>query len=109
SWFEEGARLIYIVQRPTVDGILPLDITPRPTDIARVFVGRIELFTPAILQEVKQALAVNERATLEKYGRFLQAIGKRVVASSAWAERATLERTLQSVSSSWVTPGTVCQ
>src|SRR5204862_6526590 len=46
SWFEEGARLIYVVPRPIVDAILPLDIAPAPTSITRVFVGRMELVTP---------------------------------------------------------------
>jgi hypothetical protein len=45
SWFESGRRLFYVVPRPTIDAILPLDITPAPSTIARVFVGRIELIT----------------------------------------------------------------
>ena len=50
SWFEEGTRLFYIVPRPAIDAILPLAITPAPSAIARVFVGRMELVTPATEQ-----------------------------------------------------------
>src|SRR6185295_6554155 len=59
SWFEEGARIFYIVPNRAVDSILPLDIKPAPSQIARVFVGRMELITPAIEDDVRQALASN--------------------------------------------------
>jgi len=77
SWFEEGARLLYIVPRADVDGILPLTISPKPSAIARVFVGRIELVTQATLQDVSAAIASGDRAALATYGRFLQPIAER--------------------------------
>jgi hypothetical protein len=77
SWFEEGTRLFYIVPQQAVDSILPLDIQPTPRQVARVFVGRMELITPAMQEEVLQAVARNDRAALEKYGRFLQPIAQR--------------------------------
>ena len=43
TWFGEGTRLFYIVPRAAIDAILPLQIDPNPTEIVRVFVGRIEL------------------------------------------------------------------
>src|ERR1700730_7947329 len=46
SWFEEGSRLIYIAPRRYVDSILPLSISPTPSQLSRVFVGRLELITP---------------------------------------------------------------
>jgi hypothetical protein len=46
SWFDEGKRLFYIVSRNTIDSILPLEIAPNPSEIVRVFVGRIELEKP---------------------------------------------------------------
>ena len=42
SWFEKGARLIYIVPSRAVDQILPLQIEPQPAETTRVFVGRLE-------------------------------------------------------------------
>jgi hypothetical protein len=74
SWFEEGSRLIYIVPRAYTDSILPLSINPAPTQLARVFVGRIELITPATEKSIEAAIASRDAATLEKYGRFLYPI-----------------------------------
>jgi hypothetical protein len=71
SWFEEGSRLLYIVPREFVDSVLPLSINPSPAEIVRVFVGRMELVTPATQRAVEQALATNDRITLTRYGRFL--------------------------------------
>jgi hypothetical protein len=74
SWFEEGSRLIYILPKTFVNGILPLSIQPAPAQIARVFVGRLELVTPATEKAVEAAFAAHDKATLEKYGRFLEPI-----------------------------------
>jgi hypothetical protein len=82
SWFEDGTRLLYIVPRQAVDGILPLDIQPSPAEISRVFVGRMEIITPATQQDVRQALAGNDRAGLEKYGRFLSVVANRIGVNS---------------------------
>jgi hypothetical protein len=74
SWFEEGSRLFYIVPRHFVDTVLPLTIHPSPAQTVRVFVGRMEIVSPATQKAVQAALAVNDQATLEKYGRFLEPI-----------------------------------
>jgi len=74
SWFEEGSRLVYIVPRGFIDGVLPLTIDPAPGQIVRVFVGRLEIVTPATARAVKTALAHNDEETLTRYGRFLEPI-----------------------------------
>ena len=74
SWFEEGSRLIYIVPRGFVDHILPVTIAPAPAQFTRVFVGRLEIVTPATIQAVRTALAAHDEATLKKYDRFIQPI-----------------------------------
>jgi len=74
SWFEEGSRLIYIVPRPFVDSVLPLHVNPAPANTVRVYVGRLELITPATQQAVQSAFGSNDRATLAKYSRFLEPI-----------------------------------
>jgi len=74
SWFEEGARLIYIIPRPFVDSVLPLHIDPAPANLTRVFAGRLELVTPATQQAVESAFASNDLGTLAKYARFLEPI-----------------------------------
>ena len=74
SWFEEGSRLLYIVPTAFVDGVLPLSIHPAPTQTERVFVGRLEIVTPATENAVEGALATHDSATLKMFGRFLEPI-----------------------------------
>jgi hypothetical protein len=74
SWFEEGSRLIYVAPREFVDGILPLAISPAPEHLVRVFVGRLEIVTPATANAVQTAFAAHDEQTLDKYKRFLQPI-----------------------------------
>lgn len=83
SWFEEGSRLIYIVPRGFVDHILPVTIEPAPALITRVFVGRLEILTPASIQAVRTALAAHDEATLKKYDRFLEPILEAAKANQA--------------------------
>lgn len=82
SWFEEGSRILYILPRSFVDSVLPLTIKPIPTSIVRVFVGRLELITPATQQAVESAIASNDRATLAKYNRFLEPILRTMIQQS---------------------------
>jgi hypothetical protein len=74
SWFEEGSRLIYIVPREFPDNVLPLTISPAPGQVVRVFVGRLEIVTPATARAVQTAFASNDEVTLDKYRRFLEPI-----------------------------------
>jgi len=74
SWFEEGSRLLYIVPAAFVDGVLPLSIHPAPAQTVRVFVGRLEIVTPATEKAVERALATHDNATLKMFGRFLEPI-----------------------------------
>jgi hypothetical protein len=74
SWFEEGSRLLYIVPPAFVDGVLPLSINPAPAQTVRVFVGRLEIVTPATERAVERALVTHDSETLKIYGRFLEPI-----------------------------------
>jgi hypothetical protein len=74
SWFEEGSRLIYIVPRGFVDKVLPLTIDPVPEQLLRVFVGRMEIVTPATIRAVELARKNHDEAVLKKYARFLDPI-----------------------------------
>jgi hypothetical protein len=99
SWFEEGSRLIYIVPRRFIDSVLPLRITPAPATTNRVFVGRLELVTPATERAVESAFASNDQPTLAKYNRFLEPILSTMIEkSSDPARNERLERYLQDVS-----------
>ncbi len=99
SWFEEGARLFYIVPSRVIDSALPLDIQPAPARVTRVFVGRMEVITPAIEEDVQSALTNNDRTALEKYGRFLQPIAQRLGLKS---------RLLDSVYLSYLSQASAC-
>jgi hypothetical protein len=83
SWFEEGSRLLYIVPRALVDSVLPLSIQPEPANTVRVFVGRLEVVTPATEKDIQTALASHDRAALAKYGRFLEPILQTMLERSA--------------------------
>jgi hypothetical protein len=74
SWFEEGSRVFYIAPRQFVDTILPLSIRPAPAEIVRVYVGRLEIVTPATEREVASAMAAHDPLKLAKYQRFLEPI-----------------------------------
>jgi hypothetical protein len=80
SWFEEGTRVFYIVPSRSVDAILPLYVSTKPASVARVFVGRMDVITPATIQIVEQALKTNDAATLAGYSRFLSPITDRITA-----------------------------
>jgi len=88
SWFEEGSRLIYIVPEKFVNRILPFSINPSPVQVMRVFVGRMELVTPATERAVERAFALHDQTTLAKYGRFLELILQTMLAKDASHARA---------------------
>jgi hypothetical protein len=82
------------VPRSSIDEVLPLEVTPAPASTARVFVGRIELITPAIVAEVKDGILRRDRAPIAKYGRFLRPILARITSSSTAAEAVTIDRNI---------------
>jgi hypothetical protein len=108
SWFEEGTRLFYVVPQASIDAVLPLDITPKPAAIARVFVGRIELITPSVVREVKDALLKKDRATIAKHARFLRPILARVIGPTTAADPA-MQQSLQFAYASVSPPPGVCR
>ena len=93
SWFEEGSRLFYIVPSHFVNAILPLTITPAPLQTVRVFVGRLELVTPATAQAVQKILAAHDLEGLQTYSRFLEPILEEMKAANP-AQAGQIERDL---------------
>jgi hypothetical protein len=81
SWFEEGARLFYMVPLVETSRVLPLRVTPEPAAVTRVFVGRMELVNQATMDAVKAALIAHDDAALAPYNRFLGPIARRIAAS----------------------------
>ncbi len=109
SWFEEGTRLLYLVHPKAIAAVVPLEISPVPAHVERVFVGRMEIVTPATKEEVEAAIIGNDRATLAKYGRFLQPIGQRLLERRGPADRLRLEERLRSLYASWATSPSTCR
>jgi hypothetical protein len=89
SWFEEGMRVFYILPRQTTDAVLPITIDPRPVELVRVLVGRVEIITPEMEKSVQRQVSllgdpspeVRQTAMLNirKYGRFSEPILKRIL------------------------------
>jgi hypothetical protein len=99
SWFEEGSRLLYLVPDGFVNAVLPLSIRPAPVQTVRVFVGRLELVTPATEKAVERALATHDGTTLSKYGRFLEPILQSMMKKESNPER--LRQLQETLSSYW--------
>lgn len=60
SWFaEQGTRLLYLVPQKLTDELLPLEISPRPDEIVRVLVGRMEIMSP---EEESRILSLVQRS-----------------------------------------------
>ena len=72
SWFEEGLRVFWFVEREAIDAMLPLTVTPAPRELQRVIVGRAEVFTPEM-----EAL-VAKTGDASRYGRFAEPLLRRV-------------------------------
>jgi hypothetical protein len=89
SWFDEpGLRVLYLLPRAWTDHILPLSITPTPSELVRVMVGRAEMFSPAIEQRLREQFTLfNDSATHDQavagvgelgLGRFVEAAMRRL-------------------------------
>ena len=79
AWFgESGTRLLYLVPRAKTDELLPLTITPKPTEVVRVLVGRHDFLTPEqeamADRELKRSRAA--RAELEAAETELRKVGR---------------------------------
>lgn len=89
SWFEEGLRVFYTLTQTSTDKILPLQVEPKPKETVRVFVGRAEVITPEMEQDVRKqvgflrsdSMKIREQAQahLKKYGRFYEPILKNIL------------------------------
>lgn len=84
SWFEQGTRVFYIYPRAQVDAVLPLKITPAPDELARVFVGRVEVLSPWTRQTIRTAMDKPDLAALKKFGRFLEPFAAQMNIRSAY-------------------------
>jgi hypothetical protein len=99
QWFEEGLRAFYVLPRGATDTALPMKISPSPTSLVRVLVGRVELITPETERAVA-ALVPGDRTEVlrtlrARYGRFAEPILRRVRAhATTEAVRARIDALL---------------
>lgn len=57
AWFEDqGVRVLYILPRAWTDTTLPITMAPQPSKLVRVMVGRAELISPAMEQQVRNCV-----------------------------------------------------
>ena len=109
DWFNDGTRIFYFVPAPDVDAILPLQIQPTPAAVVRAFVGRMEVITPESEADVARALAANDTALIDAYGRWLSPIGERVMAKMQNADdRSRLAARLDQIFKSYLARVTAC-
>jgi hypothetical protein len=91
SWFEEGLRVFYVLPTKATGEILPLQIEPKPQEIVRVLVGRAEIITPEMEENVRKQIGLlksgsaqmreEARRNLQKHGRFYEPILKSILQS----------------------------
>ena len=63
NWLgEPGTRVLYTVPRAGTDDLLPLRVSPAPTETVRVLVGRIDVMTPEDERRLQSLLATSRQA-----------------------------------------------
>lgn len=77
SWFEPGTRVFYIVPEAFVGRVLPLHIHPKPAEVRRVFVGRVEVLSPWMGKDFVAAFEARDVAGLAKWGRLFGPLQER--------------------------------
>jgi len=98
TWFEDGLRAFFVMPSASTRAQLPLAISPEPTELVRVLIGRLETLTPEQEQLVRndlerlRGLPLSQRLAAEqtlraKYGRFAEPLFKRVLAGTAEAQQ----------------------
>lgn len=84
SYFKTpGLRALYVVPRAWTDALLPIRITPKPDELVRTLVGRVEIFTgaeeQALLAMLKRAADRNETLSMNAFGRFVEPKLRRIL------------------------------
>ncbi len=93
SYFQnEGVRVLFVLPQSWTDGFIPIKIVPKPKEIVRVMVGRLELLTPEREQLAEAAVRdlagsdADRRARafgyLRDQGRYVEPIVRRIAKTS---------------------------
>ena len=105
SYFKtDGVRLLFVLPQSWTDRFIPMRITPRPAQLVRVMVGRVELLSEERERRAETAISglaspdpgVRERAfeTLRAEGRYVEPIVRRAAQTSPDEQVRTLARRL---------------
>jgi hypothetical protein len=105
SYFRtDGLRVLYVLPRPTVDQLIPIQISPAPDKLVRVMVARLEVLTPDREQQIEKFVAdlgapqsetrAAASAGLARLGRLSEPALRRIVASTKDPEVQARARTL---------------
>ena len=88
----DGIRVLFVLPQSWTDRFIPMTIDPKPDELVRVMVGRIELLTPQRERAAEQAIAnlaspdsnTRERAfaMLREQGRYVEPIIRRTMLST---------------------------
>ena len=93
SYFQsEGVRALIVMPQAWTDEFIPITITPRPRELVRVMVGRLELLTPErerraeaavrALGSDRESLRREAFAFLRDQGRYVEPVIRRVLGTT---------------------------
>ena len=105
SYFKtDGVRMLFVLPQSWTDRYIPMKVKPRPQQLVRVMVGRMELLDEAREKRAEDAIrelsssdsAARERAfeTLRAEGRYVEPIVRRTLRTSTDEQVRTLSRRL---------------
>ncbi|HEY7423089.1 MAG TPA: hypothetical protein VH682_02495 [Gemmataceae bacterium] len=80
DWFhEDGTRILYLVPARLIDDLLPLHVTPKPSALLRVLVGRHDVLTPERERDIDRLVRKLDgpsKAEAEAADRSLNQLGR---------------------------------
>jgi hypothetical protein len=105
SYFKtDGVRLLFVMPQSWTDRFIPMRIEPKPQELVRVMVGRVELLDAQREQRAEEAIrnlaspvsSVRERAfeTLRGEGRYVEPIVRRALKTTTDEQVRTLSKRL---------------
>lgn len=83
TWYQSyfnhsGLRVFWVLPRPLTDEIIPLTITPSPSQVERVLVGRSEVLTPEFEKMLYESMIVKQDESQWSEDRYLLAYRERM-------------------------------
>lgn len=82
SYFQtDGVRVLFVLPQSWTDAFIPMTVIPKPKEVVRVMVGRIEMLTPAreqLAEAAVRSLANPDAGKREKAFAFLREQGRYV-------------------------------